>query len=93
MSSRCRRRSTVAGGERFRGEGLVLELAAQTTAQRLRREAIVGAGARKRRDGGLTLRGLGSRESVDELDVEGFDGAEGPGVGLPVEVAEREAGD
>lgn len=25
--------------------------------------------------------------------MEGFDGAEGPGVGLPVEVAEREAGD
>lgn len=26
-------------------------------------------------------------EGVDELDVEGLDGAEGPGVGLPVEVA------
>ena len=32
-------------------------------------------------------------EGVDELDVEGFDGAEGPGVGLPVEVAQGEARD
>lgn len=41
------------------------------------------------RFGGL----VGGGKGVDELDVEGLDGAERAGVGLPMQVSKGEAGD
>lgn len=63
------------------------------TTQRLRGEAIVAAGGGIG-NGRFGLCGLvGSSKGIDKLDVEGLDGAERAGVGLPVEVSERKTGD
>lgn len=40
----------------------------------------------------LALVLVGGGKGIDELDVEGLDGAERTGVGLPVKVSKREAG-
>lgn len=89
MPTSRRRGRTVAWGVGLRGECLIAFYAEPAAAvEGLGGEAIVLRTAGKGRDGGFAwLRGCGGLEGVDELDVEGFDGAQGTGVGLPVEVA------
>lgn len=88
-------RGPVARREGFGGKGVVEVRSGAVAPEGLRREAVIATGTRVGRyDGWFRLgRLVGGGKGVDEFDVEGLDGAERAGVGLPMQVPQRKAGD